>query len=81
MFPLRNKKGITIINAETLDKSNHKPNKTWVDKGSKFYNRSMKSWLTVNDIEMYPTYNKGKSVFAESFIKALKNKICKYMTN
>ena len=48
--------------------------KTWVDKGSKFYNRSMKSWLTVNDIEMYPTYNKGKSVFAESFIRALKIK-------
>ena len=22
-----------------------KPNKIWVDKGSKFYNRSMKSWL------------------------------------
>ena len=28
-----------------LDESNHKPNKTWVDKGKKFYNRSMKSWL------------------------------------
>ena len=27
-----------------LDESNRKPNKTWVDKGSEFYNRSMKSW-------------------------------------
>ena len=25
------------------DESNHKPNKIWVDKGSEFYNRSMKS--------------------------------------
>ena len=25
--------------------SNRKQNKTWVDKGSEFYNRSMKSWL------------------------------------
>ena len=28
-----------------LDESNYKPNKIWVDKDSKFYNRSMKSWL------------------------------------
>ena len=23
----------------------HKPNEIWVDKGSEFYNKSMKSWL------------------------------------
>ena len=28
-----------------LDESKRKPNKISVDKGSKFYNRSMKSWL------------------------------------
>ena len=28
-----------------LDESNLKPNKIWVDKGSSFYNRSVKSWL------------------------------------
>ena len=33
-----------------------------------------------NDIEMYSTYNEGKPVIAESFIRTLKNKICKYMT-
>ena len=26
------------------DKSNHKPKKIWVNKGSEFYNRSMKSF-------------------------------------
>ena len=31
-----------------LKKSNRKPNKFPVDKGSQFYNRSMKSWLEKN---------------------------------
>ena len=38
-------KGTTITNAfqKILDKSGRKPTKIWVDKGSEFYNRSMKS--------------------------------------
>ena len=45
VIPLNNKKCITITNAfqKILDESNRKPNKIWVDKGSGFYNRSMKS--------------------------------------
>ena len=39
----------------------------------------MKSWLEKNDKEMYSTHNEGKSVVAERFIRALKNKIYKYM--
>ena len=71
---LKDKKGITITNAfqKTLKESNCKPNKIWVDEGSEFYNRSMKSWLEKNDIEMYSTHNEGKSVIAERFIKTLK---------
>ena len=34
-----------------LDEFNCKPNKTWIDKGSEFYNISVKSWLEDNDIE------------------------------
>ena len=41
----------------------------------------MKSWLEKNTIEMYSIYNEGKSVVAESFITALKNKVYKYMTS
>ena len=48
---------------------------------SEFYNRSMKSWLQDNNIEMYSTHNQGKSVVAERFIRTLKNKIYKYMTS
>ena len=73
-IPLEHNKGITIINAfqKFLDESNRRPNKIWVDKGSEFYNRSMKSWLEKNDTEMHSTYN--SSVIAERFIKTLKNK-------
>ena len=44
VVPLKDKKGITISNAfqKVLDESNRKPNKIWIDKGSEFYNRSMK---------------------------------------
>ena len=36
---------MTITNAvqKIIDESNRKPYKIWVDKGSKFYKRSMKS--------------------------------------
>ena len=38
--------------------------KVWVDKDIEFYNRSMKSWLKMIDIEMYKTRNEGRSVVA-----------------
>ena len=83
VVPLKDKKGVRIVNAfqSILKKSNRKPNKIWVDKGSEFYNRSMKSWLENNDIEMYSTHNEGKSVAAERFIRTIKNKVYKYMTS
>ena len=72
---LKTKKGITIVNASQsiLDSSNRKPNKIWVDQGSKFYNSSFKKLLKENHLEMYSTYNEGKSV--DLFIRTLKNKI------
>ena len=83
LFVKKIKKGITISNAfqKILDQSNRKPNKIWVDKGSEFYNRSMKSFLQNNDTEMCSTHNEGKSVVAERFIRTLKNKIYKYMNS
>ena len=77
------KKCITFTNAfqKSLKESKRKPNKIWLDKGSEFYNRSMKSWLEENNVEMYSTHNEGKSVVAERFIRTLKNKIYKYMTS
>ena len=57
-----------------------KPNKIWVDQGSEFYNQSFKYFLKINNIEMYSTFNEGKSVAVERFIRTFKNKIFKHMT-
>ena len=83
VVPLKDKNGISIVKAFQiiLKQSNRKPNKIWVDKGSEFYNASFKKWLQDNDIVMYSTHNKGKSVVAERFIRTLKSKIYKYMTS
>ena len=83
VIPLRDEKGITITNAfqKFLKESNQKPNKILVYKGSEFYNRSMKSFLQINNIEIYLTRNEVKSVTAERFIRTLKNKTYKYKTS
>ena len=79
---LKDKKGIRIVNAfqEILKESDRKPNKIWVDKGSGFYNNSFKKWLKDNGIEMCSIHNEIKSVVAKRFIRTLKNKLYKYMT-
>ena len=56
-----------------MNKSYRRPNEIWVDKGSEFYNSSLKISLKDNDIEMYSTHNEGKSVVAERLIRTLKN--------
>ena len=81
IVPINNKKGISIINAfQKIISEGRKPNKTWPDQGSEFYNNSFKDFLKINNIEMYSTYNEGKSVVTERFIRTLKNKIFKHMT-
>ena len=71
--PFKDKKDVSIACAfwKILKESDIKPNKIWVDKGSKFYNNSFKKWLKDNDIEMYSIHNEGKSVVAERFIRTL----------
>ena len=68
VVPLKDKKGISIVNAfdKIIKQSNRKPNKIWVDQGG--------------DIIMYSTYNEGKSVVAERFLRTIKNKLYKHMT-
>ena len=83
VIPLKDKKGVSIVNAfrSILKKSNRKPNKIWVDKGSELYNSHVKKWLKDNSIEMRSKHNDGKSVVAERFIRTIKKKIYKYMTS
>ena len=61
LFLEKIKKGTTTtVFQKSLNKSNRKPNRIWVDKGSKFYNRLIKSFLQNNDIEKYSKHNEGK---------------------
>ena len=89
VIPIKDKKGASIINAfrkiisegsEAELKGRRKPNKIWVDQGSEFYNNCFKDFLKINNIKIYSTYNEGKSVVPERFIRMLKNKISKHMT-
>ena len=82
VVPLKDKTRTTIVNAfqSILSNSKRKPNKIWVDQGSEFYNTHFKKGLKDNNIEMYSTYNEGKSVVAERFIRTLRSKIYKHMT-
>ena len=81
VFPLKNKKEVTIVNAfkAILNNSKRKPNKLWVDQGSEFYNNFYKEWLDDNDIKIYSTCSEGKSVVVERFTRTLSNKIYKHM--
>ena len=82
VIPLKYEKRISIVNAfkKRINQSNRKLNKIWVDQGGEFYNNVFEKWLSDNNIIMYSTYNEGKSVVAERFIRTLKNKLYKHMT-
>ena len=81
VVPIKDKKGTSIVNAFKKIISKRKPHKIWVHQRSEFYKKSFKYFLKINNIEMYSTYNEGKSVVAERFIRTLKNKIFKHMTD
>ena len=82
VIPIKDKKGTSRVNAfkKMISEGKRKSNKIWVHQGSEFYNQYFKDFLKINNIEMYSTYNEGKSVVAERFIRTLKNKIFKHMT-
>ena len=75
VIPIKDKKRTTIVNAfKKIISEKRKPNKIWVDQGSEFYNKSFKDFLKIINTEMYSTYNEGKCVVAERFIRTLKKK-------
>ena len=80
VVPFKGKRGITIVNAsQKIISKEKKPNKIWVDQGGEIYNQLFKRFLKINNIEVYSTYNEGKSVVAERFNRTLKSKIFKHM--
>ena len=46
VVPMKDKKGVNIVNAfQKIISEKRKPNKIWVDQGSKFYNNSFNIFL------------------------------------
>ena len=81
VVPLKDKRGISIVNAfQKIISKGRKPNKIWVDQGGEFYNKLFKRFLKINNIEMYSTYNEGKSAVTEKFVRTLKIQGFKHMT-
>ena len=78
---MKDKKGNTVLIAfmEIVIESNLKPNRSWVDQGGEFYNKSMQEWLD-KLFFMYSAHNGSKSLIDVMFIKRLKTKIYKKMT-
>ena len=71
IVPLKDKKGLSIVDAfqKILNDSNRKPNKVWVDKGSKLYNSSFKKLLKDNDIKMYSIHNEGNMLLQKDLLE------------
>ena len=81
VIALKDKKRTSIVNGfQKLVSEGRKPNKIWTDQGSEFYNNFFKEFLKITNIKRYSTFNEGKSVVDERFIRILKNKIFKRMT-
>ena len=69
VVPLKDKRGISIINAfQKIISKGRKSNKIWVGQGGTFYNKLFRRFLT------YSTYNKGKSVVAKDSLGCLNRK-------
>ena len=78
---LKDKRGMAIVNAfQKIISEGRKQNKIWVDQSGEFYNYLFKRFPKNNNFEMHSTFNDGKSVVVERFIKTFKNKLLKHMT-
>ena len=69
-YSFKRQKRITITNAfkKILDESNCKLNKISVNKSREFYNRSTKSWLGKNAIEVCSTHMKKNQLLLKDLL-------------
>ena len=65
---------------EIVSESKRKSNKLWVDQLGERYNSTIQKWFGDTDTLMFLTYNEGKSIDAERFIRNWKGKIYKEIT-
>ena len=75
LIPLKDKTGKSVASALKTIFKERKPEKMWVDKGKKFYNKDVKDL-----IELYSTENEEKSSVVERWIRTMKEKMWKYFS-
>ena len=81
IIPLKTKAGAAVTNAfKDLFKENVPPTRLWTDKGTEFYNKSMKELLARKKVILYSTHNVGKAVVVERWNRTIKRNMWKYFT-
>ena len=75
LIPLKDKTGKSVASALKTIFKERKPEKIWIDKGKKFYNKDVKDLIT-----LYSTENEKKASVVEMWIRTIKEKMWKYFT-
>ena len=80
--PLKSKSAKDVLDAikDIVAESGRKPSLLWVDEGKEFKNRELTAWRKANDIGLYHTYGRGKSVIVERFNRTLKTMMWRELT-
>lgn len=78
VFPMKNKSAPSVTSA--FRGLPIQPESLWVDQGKEFYNKSMKEYCREHSVNMYSTYSGNKSVFAERFIRTLRDQLFRLAT-
>src|SRR5690606_8862023 len=72
---LKTKKAQEVLNAFKSIITERKPNKIHCDKGSEFYNKLMKDFLSKNNIQIYSVYGDNKSPIVERLNRTIKQQL------
>ena len=71
--PLKDKRSESVAHAfEKIFKAGRHPRLLWTDKGSEFYNSSVKRLLKERHISLYSTENEEKSSVVERWNQSIK---------
>jgi hypothetical protein len=81
-IPLHNKTASEVKNAfeNIFNNSKRMPKKIWCDNDTEFKNKIFLTFLKEHNIEIYSTFNEGKSVVVERLNRTLKNIMWKKFT-
>ena len=75
IVPLKRKTGQEVANAFSMILKEHRPSKTWVDRGLEFYNKDVQKL-----VELYSTENEVNSCVIERFNRTIKEQMFKYFS-